>query len=127
VRDTYPEIVKRYWYSIDWDVESLWLLDLPVETFPVADLSWHMGVPIWPDVAGNPYTVSPSQVLKNPENHAIEYSRIQRADASFPIEVFELADRLMILDGIHRLAQQISEGQDTIKGRLVPSTAVRQL
>jgi hypothetical protein len=127
VRDDYPEIVKRYWYSIDWDVESLWSLDLPVETFSVTELSWHMAVPIWPDSDGNPYTVTPNQVLQNPENHANEYARIGRSDPSFPIEIYQFADRLMILDGIHRLAQRISGGHETISGRLVPPDAVRQL
>ena len=71
--------------------------------------------------------MTPNEVLSAPDVHAREYLRVQTADLSFPIEVFQRRDKLMILDGIHRLARALSQGRDSIDVRFVPAAAVRRL
>ena len=122
-----PEIVERYWYSIDWDVESLWALDTPPRRQSLDALVWHLDVPVWPDPRGHPYRTTPREVLTDPILHQKEHARIAAADLKFPIEVFSHKGRLMILDGIHRLAKAYSAGAGGIMVRDVPEASVRRM
>lgn len=120
-------MIDRYWYAIDWDVPSIWALELPVQVISIKSLEWHMDVPVWSDADGAPYTTSPNQVLRNIEDNKGEYERILNVDLSYPIDVFRFKNRLMILDGIHRLSQTIRLGLDTVSVRYVPENAVQIL
>ena len=122
-----PAITSDYWYSIDWDVERLWRLDLPVERMPLAALAWHLDVPVWPDEARRPYSVTPRQVLENPAEHPTEFRRVNAASLDHPLEVFRNRDRLMILDGVHRLAKAHALGLKEVPVRHVPESEVRLL
>lgn len=99
---------------------------MPVREIPVSKLIWHMDVPVWPDETG-PYHASPNQVLSDPVRFAEEAARIKAADLSYPLEVFENKGRLMILDGIHRLARAVTEGQTEMRVRFAPDAAVTRL
>ncbi len=119
-------IVEEYWYSIDWDVEAIWELDLPVETMPVADLVWHLEVPIWP-LDGVGYVITPNQVMAEPQRFAEEHQRVVQADLVYPIDIFHHKGRWMILDGIHRLAKAVSLGKTSMRVRKAPRSAIRDL
>lgn len=123
---SYPPIVNEYWYSIDWDVEAIWALDLPSDAFPLSKLAWHLEVPIWP-FKGQNYAISPNQVLADRQKFNVEWQRIVTADLAFPIDVVRYKHRWMILDGIHRLAKASATGVPQIEARVVPVSAVRQL
>lgn len=123
----YDDIIDRYWYSIDWDVPTIWALDLPVHEISVDRLVWHMDAPVWCDASGVPYQTTPNQVLQNFEENWREYDRILKVDLRYPIEIFQLKQRLMILDGIHRLACAIMLGHDNISVRFVPEDAIQKL
>lgn len=118
-------VIQRYWYSIDWEVEDLWALDLPVEEVPISALEWHLDVPVWPDADGNPYRATPRQVLDNPEENHVEHARVLRADLSFPVEVLDRDGRLMILDGIHRLCRAVLEGRSHMAVRRAPPEMIK--
>ncbi len=100
-----PAIISRYWYAIRWDVDAIWRLDLAVESTPAELLAWHMVVPVWPDPSGEPYRVTPGEVLRQPHVHIREMQRILNALLEYPIDMYRLQKRLMNLDGIHRLAR----------------------
>lgn len=123
----YPSVIRRYWYSIDWDVKELWALDLPLAAVGIEPLLWHLDVPVWPDPDGRPYRVTPREVMADPAGHEVEYRRIMAADTGFPIEVIDRDGRPMILDGIHRLTRLWADGAKTIRIRHVPPAAVRWL
>jgi hypothetical protein len=118
--------IAKYWYSIDWEVETLWALDLPVEQFSIALLKWHMSVPVWPDGTAD-YSTTPDQVLADPPRHAVEYKRIQQADLDYPIEVYFHHGRWMILDGIHRLAKAIEQGRPMMAVRIIPESEITHI
>ena len=120
-----PPIIEKYWYSIDWDVEAIWALDLPVRPMPVTDLIWHLDVPIWPH-DGQPYAITPAQVMAAPDKHTVEFARIIRADLGFPIDVIRHKDRWMILDGVHRLSRAVTSGMNLVSVREVPPSGVRR-
>lgn len=122
-----PPAIRKYWYSIDWDVESLWRLDLPVEEIEFRELAWHLDVAVWPDEQGAPYTVTPRQVLEEADRHPTEHRRIQAASLDYPLEVFDHLGRTMILDGVHRLAKAKMAGLSTVRVRRVPEDAVARI
>ena len=122
-----PPIIEDLWYSIDWDVPTLWALDLPKTMLPMERLIWHLDVPVWPDPDDVPYRVTPRQVIENPSLHAREIARVDAADLAFPIEVILRGDDWMILDGIHRLTKAWRDGATEISARIVPDDAVRHL
>lgn len=122
-----PPAIRKYWYSIDWDVESLWRLDLPVEEIEFRELAWHLDVAVWPDEQGNPYTVTPRQVLEEAARHPTEHRRIRAASLDYPLEVFAHLGRTMILDGVHRLAKAKIAGLSTMRVRRVPEEAVTRI
>lgn len=122
----HPAVIRKYWYSIDWDVETLWALDLPVEIVDLDRLIWHLDVPIWAD-RGRPYSVTPRQVMDAPAQFHVEAARIAAADLAYPLEVFENKGRLMILDGVHRMARAVQLGHESLNVRFAPASAVTRL
>lgn len=121
-----PPVIDEFWYSIDWDVEAIWALDLPAEDFPIAELSWHLDVPVWP-YDGRTYAVTPNQVTADRVKYAEEYARIAGCDLGYPIDIVRHKGRWMILDGIHRLAKAVEGGDSRVRVRRVPRSAVRDL
>ena len=121
-----PPIIEEFWYSIDWDVEAIWALDLPIEFLPTGELVWHLDVPAWP-FGGRTYVITPNQVMADPVTYAEEFGRIERCDPGFPIDVTRHKGRWMILDGMHRLAKAVTKGETELRVRKVPRSAVRTL
>jgi hypothetical protein len=115
-----PAIIASYWYSFDWDVEAIWQLDLPTRSMALADLVWHLDVPVWDN-----YRLTPRAVLSDPVRHAGEHARMLAADLSYPIDVFRFRSRWMILDGVHRLLKAHMLRHEDIAVREVPETAIR--
>lgn len=124
--EEFPKIIQDYWYSIDWDVEAIWRLNLPTEEFPFRELAWHLDAPVWPD-GEKRYCVTPRQVLDEPQRFKAEADRIENASLEYPIDVFFNRDRWMILDGVHRLAKAWRQTAKKVRVRRVPNDAVRQL
>jgi hypothetical protein len=58
--------------------------------------------------------------LNNDKDTSNHRTKIQEADISFPIIVTEYKDRLVILDGVHRLVKAFEEGNKIIKAKIIP-------
>ena len=122
--NAHSEIIDRYWYSVDWDVQAMWQLRPPESALPISALEWHLDVPVWPDVSGNGTQVTPRQILLNPASHPEEMERIEAASLTLPLDVDRHRSRILILDGIHRRAKYYRLGLESIPVRRVPDTAV---
>jgi hypothetical protein len=113
------DLIERYLYSFDWDIEAIWKLPLAVEERSIDDLVWMLSLPVWPGPRG-PYSLSPLEVLAEPKVHAAEFVRMARVDLSHPIDITFHVDRWVILDGVHRLLKQYRDGVRTVRVRNVP-------
>jgi len=122
----YAPVIEEFWYSIDWDVEQIWALELPVIEMAIEHLVWHLDVPIWP-FDGRKYTITPRQVLADPVTYHEEAARIEAADLAYAIDITRNRRRWMILDGVHRLAREYANGAEYVAVRKVPKTAIRQI
>lgn len=118
-RKALPDVIEKYWYAFDWDVEALWALDLAAEPFPLSRLEWMLDIPAF-GFEGRDYCLSPREVLRQPYRYAAEYQRVVKASLVFPIEIVWLRGRWVILDGVHRMMKAHEAQNDEIMARKVP-------
>lgn len=116
---------KFNWRSVgfdfgNWEEEKIWALKLPVIDLDINDLVWHFDAPWWPDDNGERWMVTPWDVIRQIEGTLNEQSNIEKVDLNFPIEVLAHRDRLLILDGVHRLVKAYKHGDKKIKARIIP-------
>lgn len=123
---TRASVIEKYWYSIDWDVEAIWALDLPVSRMDVARFAWILDAPVWP-FEGEGYCVTPSEVMADPRRYEVEYARVENASLAYPLDVCFHKGRWMILDGVHRLVKAILRGDLDVPVRIVPDRHLKLL
>ena len=100
-----------------WHTEKLWALATPVSVVKLADLSWHLELPIWHSSPTARFDLSPRQVLATPEQYAQHWQRVLGASLDYPLELFENHGRWVIMDGYHRLARHTVERSPTVRVR----------
>ena len=118
-----PDIIKQVGFDFRWDLHKVWTLDIPTETMPIEELTWHFDIPFWPKPGGF-YDLYPRDVIAHPEQYPEEYARTMNADTSHPIDVMFWKGRYVILDGLHRLGKQAIEGKETVEVRKIPESAI---
>lgn len=121
-----PNFIKKYGYDFPKDTKKVWELDIPVEDLDINEITWHFELPFW-NYNDIPYSVKPIDVMKYKDKYSIQYERIINADTSYPIDLIDDRKRtgkLLILDGLHRLAKLYLEGASTVKVRIVPRTKI---
>jgi hypothetical protein len=102
-----------------WSRERLWALPTPVSTVPLADLVWHLELPVWTTVPGEPrFDLAPALVLADPDVSPLHWQRLFHADIGFPLEMFHSRGRWLIFDGYHRLARHLLRRSDLVTLRL---------
>ncbi|MCM4084484.1 hypothetical protein [Paractinoplanes hotanensis] len=107
--DVMPPVLDDVVLNFVWDRERLWSLDLPETWVPMAELGWHLRLPMWA-FRGRPFVLTPEQVAQSPRAFSEQYARTFAADISFPLHVLERPNRLTVLDGMHRLLQARLKG-----------------
>ena len=100
-RGPIPDVMRTVVLDEPWDLVRLWSLWLPTESYDVAGLAWQLELPWWPD-RDRVFAVSPLEVLADPGAHPEQWRRTLEADLRSPIYAYR-AERLVVLDGMHRL------------------------
>jgi hypothetical protein len=100
-----------------WHTDKLWALPTPVSTVNLADLRWHLELPVWRSTPTTRFDLSPKQVLEAPSEHPAHWQRVLAADLSYPLDLFESYGRWVIMDGYHRLARLAVEDSPTARVR----------
>lgn len=116
-------IVDEEWFGFDWDVQKIWALDIEEEYASVKQLAWHLDIPLW-EHQGEEYSVTPRQAIEDPESHPSHFRDIIESDTSHAIDIMWWKNRWVILDGVHRLAKLIAEGESEVRVRKVPHSAI---
>ena len=100
-----PDTLHGIFFAFVWDKAKVWALPTPAEQVPLADLIWHLDLPVWSTRIGEPrFDLAPAAVLAHPDRHAEHWQRIQQADLRYPLDLFRNGTRWVILNGYHRLA-----------------------
>ena len=121
-----PEIAAVY-FDFDWDRRAVWALDVAAESIKRSVLEWHLDLPFWSSQPPAPcFDLVPRLVIEDPTVHVVHARRIAEADMSFPLDVMEHRGRLCVMDGLHRLARAVRDGEDTISIRRIPRSAIQR-
>lgn len=121
-----PKSVLEFGFDFDWDEEAVWKLNYPEEDLDIDKLVWHFEIPFW-DWNGEHYNLTPNQVLNDTEKYQEQYARIMNSDISYPIDVMENKGRLVILDGLHRLAKCKILRMNKVKARIIPRSEIKNI
>jgi hypothetical protein len=117
--DLMPPVLGDVLLDFVWDRERLWSLDLPETSVPMAELDWHLQLPMWA-FQGRPFILTPEQVARDPRAFSVQYARTATADLSYPLHVLERPSRLTVLDGTHRLLQALLKGHARVVVKRLP-------
>ncbi|MBQ6437978.1 ParB-like nuclease domain-containing protein [bacterium] len=121
-----PQSVLESGFDFNWDEKDVWALNYPPQEISIDQLAWHFAVPFW-NWAGQEYVLTPNQVMAAPQKYQAEYDRIMAADTAYPIDVMENKGRLVILDGLHRLAKLKLQGCTQVPVRIIPRSEIKNI
>ncbi len=102
------------------DTVKLRELPLPVVEIPLEELIWHFDMPVWAKDGTEDWNLTPWQVIHGEKGSDTHQKRVAQADTIYPIIVTPYKDRLVILDGVHRLVKTYQSGYKTIKAKMIP-------
>ena len=102
------------------DFDKLWSLELPVENIEIRSLSNNFDIPYLEREGTDDWNLSINQLLGNFDNEITHAEKVRKADLAYPIDITNFNGQWIILDGVHRLAKAISQGDKRIKVRRVP-------
>ena len=116
-----------------YDVRKLWNATRNVVATPmnVSELArFNLYKEYWPTTVASAYgilrQVSPYEVLQTPQVSPEDAARIDNADLSFPIQVYDKAGEWDVLDGLHRLAKAVRLGEVTIQAQIVTPSMLEE-
>lgn len=115
-----PHLLTDAGLSMFVNTVKLRELPLPIVDVPVEKLLWHFDMPVWEKDGTDDWNLTPGDVIKKKEGTNVHQKRVEDADTSYPIIVTVYNDRLVILDGVHRLAKIYLQGQTTIRAKVIP-------
>ena len=128
VRPEIPVAMRGFYFDFNWSNALVWALEAPVEEVPLAELIWHLEIPIWSTVLGESrFDLKPRDVLHDPSLHPVHYQRLLDVDTRYPLDSMWTTDRFVILDGIHRLARLAREGAQTARVRRIPRSDIPRI
>ncbi|NCU37818.1 hypothetical protein EOL96_02030 [Candidatus Saccharibacteria bacterium] len=104
------------------DTMKLSKLTLPLQEIDLTRLVWHFGMPVWSRDGTDDWNLTPQEAMDKKPGSTVHQKRIADADISYPIVVTEYKSRLVILDGVHRLAKVHMAGGRTIKAKIIPAS-----
>lgn len=121
-----PLEIREMYPGFEIHHQRLWNLDLPVKKIAVDRLTWITHLRVWPENR-RPFAVRPIDVMRYPETHDKHADQVQRSSLDFPIDVFSYRERLVILDGCHRLCKALMNGHLTVRVREVPLVRIPEI
>lgn len=128
VRTTIPPELRPFYFDFDWQNDRVWAEQARVFTMPTKELTWHLDQPLWSTRLGEPrFDLRPREVLDDPSAHPEHWLRLRTANLNHPLDLMWTTDRLVILDGIHRLARLAYEGIPEARVRRIPRTAIPRI
>ncbi|NJD06093.1 MAG: hypothetical protein FIA97_06300 [Methylococcaceae bacterium] len=114
-----PEILKNHILPFDWDVHKIWEIQAPVFQISCAEFEYLLELSLWSSVPnqGLLFDVRPIDVIRDPGRSPYQARRLARCDLQHPIDILLAREKRWVLDGVHRIAKQVSLQRSTIAVR----------
>lgn len=105
-------------YSVDMMIAYVSTHKHPIQIIPLTQFQEELAQPVWGDW-------SPQDVLNKPtlKKYADDMKRIKEADLSYPIL---MNTKGKILDGYHRVAKAVLEGESSIKAQIFDAALMKK-
>ncbi len=124
MRNDFPQEIAEY-FDLRWKKDDLHKIKEAVNIGDVKSFIWHLSCPFW---ATEPpkkiFDLKPIEIIEKCDKFNDRYKRIMDVDISYPVETIKINDRLVILDGIHRLAKHVILNKEKIKYRVIPGDKI---
>lgn len=115
-----PKILTDVGLSMFVNTVKLRELPLPIIEVDIEKLLWHFDMPVWERDGTDDWNLTPWEVIRKEEGTLVHQKRTEEADLSYPIIITEYKSRLVILDGVHRLAKAYMKGAKTMRAKVIP-------
>lgn len=117
-----PASLQGVFFPLRWDKRALWALPTPATLLSLAELDWHLDLPVWSTQPPQPlFDLPPRDVIAQTALHAQHWQRILDAPLEFALDMFEVNGRWTIMDGYHRLAKHHVLRSTEVPARLHPA------
>ena len=115
-----PKILTDVGLSMFVNTVKLRKLPLKIIDVDLDKLIWHFDMPVWEKDGTDDWNLTPGEVIKKKSYSKEHQKRIKKANVKYPIIITKYKNRLVILDGIHRLTKTYIAGNKKIKAKIIP-------
>lgn len=120
-----PDALVPWMAPFWWESSRLFALDLPVSQLPITELRQFLAVPYWrASKSSDLFQLTARDVLADPETHATHWQRTLAVDLRYPLTCYRMGERLLLLDGFHRLLKAQATGVDSLPVMVVPEMEI---
>lgn len=89
-----PAALQGIFFDFVWDKAKVWALPTTADPISFTDLAWHLDLPVWSTVIGEPrFDLELAAVLAHPTRYSEHWQRIQQADLRYPLDLFRNGPR----------------------------------
>lgn len=99
------------------DYEKLWNLDLPIEEIPISELEYNLDLPYLEKEGTDDWNLTPRDLINQFQEESSHAEKVNQSDSNYPIDIFLLNEKWIIIDGVHRFVKAMMKGSKTIKVR----------
>ena len=105
-----------------YDVNKLWkkTKNIKINRIYLDKIKHNLDKELWTIfIKGKKKYITPNQVIKNPWISPLDFCKIENADLSYPIIIYDDNGDLDVLDGLHRLAKSVILKRKTINVKYI--------
>lgn len=118
-----PDQLIPFMAGFWWDQDRLFALDLPTEMMAMNDLLPFLDAPYWrPGRNAGLFQLTARDVQTDPVTHADHWERTLAADLAYPLMLFRGDERVVLMDGYHRLLKAEVQQVTSLPVRIVTAT-----
>lgn len=121
------KILEEVGFDFSWDPKKVWKLNEPVVEMDINELLWLFDIPFWDKEGTDEWNLTPWDVIRYPDLYRNHSDLVKEADISHPIDLMENKGRWLTLDGLHRLAKLHTQGEKTVRARIIPRSRIPEI
>ena len=121
------DLINEIGFDFSWDTEKVWWLNEPTVVVPIHTLLWHFDMPFWNSEWTDEYNLTVWDTFLNPQREIHHWDAILNANIQYPLDVMPNKWKLLLLDGLHRLAKLYLMGNTEIPVRIIPQSRIPEI